>query len=210
MRKIDLHATPLMLAFVLGGILERSLRQSLLISLGSPLNFFSRPISAALLVLAIILLLISYGPFFLGANKAPVVENFKKGESIMYGWRARIGLLIPSVNTTMEPEFNRMAPEGVSVHAMRLGLSGFTPEDLIAMGKEAGRAAKMVLDVGPEVIVFGCTSGSFVKGVGHDQELVKEIESATGRPAIATSQAVLEALHYLNMKSVAVATPLPG
>lgn len=127
----------------------------------------------------------------------------------MYGWRARIGLLIPSVNTTMEPEFNRMAPDGVSIHATRLGLSGFTPEGLIAMGKGVEQAAKMILDIGAEVIVFGCTSGSFVKGVGHDQELIREIEAVTGRPAIATSHAVLEALHHLKMKKVAVATPYP-
>jgi maleate isomerase len=38
----------------------------------------------------------------------------------MYGWRARIGLLIPSPNTTMEPEFNQVVPEGVSVHAERM------------------------------------------------------------------------------------------
>lgn len=125
----------------------------------------------------------------------------------MYGWRARIGLLIPSINTTMEPEFNRMAPVGVSIHAMRLEVSGFTPEGLIAMGKKVGLAAKIILDIGPEVIVFGCTSGSFVKGVGHDEELIQEIEKVTGRPAVATSSAVLEALNQLKIKKVAVATP---
>ena len=31
----------------------------------------------------------------------------------MYGWRGRIGLLVPSINTTMETEFWRIAPEGV-------------------------------------------------------------------------------------------------
>ena len=35
----------------------------------------------------------------------------------MYGWRGRIGLLVPSINTTMETEFWRIAPAGVSVHS---------------------------------------------------------------------------------------------
>lgn len=56
MRKVDLDAAPLLLAFVLGGILEKSLRQSLLISLGSPFIFLRRPISAILLSIALILL----------------------------------------------------------------------------------------------------------------------------------------------------------
>jgi putative tricarboxylic transport membrane protein len=72
MRKIDLDAAPLLLAFVLGGILERSLRQSLLISLGSPLIFFTRPISAALLILAIVLLAIPTVRFFLGRKAGAV------------------------------------------------------------------------------------------------------------------------------------------
>jgi maleate isomerase len=125
----------------------------------------------------------------------------------MYGWRARIGLLIPSGNTTMEPEFNRMAPHGVSIHSMRLGCSGLTPEELIEMSSELGNAVKRILDIGPDVIVFGCTSGSFVKGVRHYQELIKEIENITGKPAVPTSYAVLESLRHLKMKKVSVATP---
>ena len=38
-----------LLAFVLGPILERAIRQALLISAGSPLIFFTRPISGALM-----------------------------------------------------------------------------------------------------------------------------------------------------------------
>ena len=37
-----------------------------------------------------------------------------------YGWRARIGLIVPSPNTVTETEFWRMAPEGVSIHTTRL------------------------------------------------------------------------------------------
>jgi hypothetical protein len=52
----------------------------------------------------------------------------------MYGWRGRIGLLVPSINTTMETEFWRIAPEGVSVHSARIagGRHG-TPEELRGM-----------------------------------------------------------------------------
>ena len=49
MRKLKFELGPLLLAFVLGPIMERSVRQSLLMSGGSPGIFFGRPISAALL-----------------------------------------------------------------------------------------------------------------------------------------------------------------
>ncbi len=48
-RKVDLDPGPLILAFVLGRILEPALRQALLMSAGSPLIFFQRPISGTLM-----------------------------------------------------------------------------------------------------------------------------------------------------------------
>ena len=55
----------------------------------------------------------------------------------MYGWRGRIGLLVPSINTTMESEFWRIAPPGVSVHTARIsgGREG-TPETLRHMEED--------------------------------------------------------------------------
>jgi putative tricarboxylic transport membrane protein len=49
LRKVDLEPGPLILAFVLGPLLERSLRQALLISAGSPFIFFKRPISGTIM-----------------------------------------------------------------------------------------------------------------------------------------------------------------
>jgi putative tricarboxylic transport membrane protein len=49
MMKLDFPRAPLVLALVLAPLLETSLRQSLLLSLGSPLIFVQRPISALLL-----------------------------------------------------------------------------------------------------------------------------------------------------------------
>ena len=59
----------------------------------------------------------------------------------MYGWRGRIGLLVPTGNIVMEPEFNRMAPDGLSVHANRVYLKSVTPEHLKGMAGEAEDAA---------------------------------------------------------------------
>jgi maleate isomerase len=125
----------------------------------------------------------------------------------MYGWKGRIGLLIPSRNTTLEPEFNRMAPEGVSVHAARMVLREASPAALMQMEKEVYRAASMIMAVNPDVVVVGCTSGSFIKGLGYDQKLIRKITSLRKVKAITTSTAVVEALRLLKVVKVAVATP---
>ena len=57
-RKIDYELSPLVIAFVLGPILETSLRQSLLISGGDIFIFFKRPISVACLIIALGVLLL--------------------------------------------------------------------------------------------------------------------------------------------------------
>ena len=40
----------------------------------------------------------------------------------MYGARCKIGVIVPSLNNTLEPEFNRMVPADVAVYATRLRL----------------------------------------------------------------------------------------
>jgi putative tricarboxylic transport membrane protein len=65
MRKLDYPAAPLILGMVLGGAMERALRQSLMMSDGSLSILVSRPVSAVMLSLAVLILLI---PLFNKAN----------------------------------------------------------------------------------------------------------------------------------------------
>lgn len=58
MKKFDFEAAPLVLAFVLGPLLETALRRSLILSDGSFLIFFARPISAAFILFAILVLVV--------------------------------------------------------------------------------------------------------------------------------------------------------
>ena len=56
--KLECEPAPLLLGFVLGPLLEENLRRAMIISRGDPLTFLERPISAALLALAVIALVI--------------------------------------------------------------------------------------------------------------------------------------------------------
>ncbi|NWF56125.1 MAG: tripartite tricarboxylate transporter permease [Syntrophaceae bacterium] len=63
-KKFQYEAAPLVLALVLGPMMENSLRQALLMSAGSPLIFFERPISGILMGTAIFLLIFPLIPRF--------------------------------------------------------------------------------------------------------------------------------------------------
>jgi putative tricarboxylic transport membrane protein len=68
-RKFEYEGAPLILAFVLGGMCDQSLRQALLISDGSFIPFFTRPVSGVTLCLAVIVLIVSICPLWLHRGK---------------------------------------------------------------------------------------------------------------------------------------------
>jgi len=63
-RKFRYEAAPLVLALVLGPMMENSLRQSLLLSGGSAFIFLNRPISSVILIVAFLLLVFPLIPWF--------------------------------------------------------------------------------------------------------------------------------------------------
>lgn len=75
MKKVDFEGAPLILGMVLGGTLENSLRQSLILSNGNFSIFMNRPIACSFLVIALILLVISSLPSFRKRIPLPTEET---------------------------------------------------------------------------------------------------------------------------------------
>ncbi len=122
-----------------------------------------------------------------------------------YGWKARIGLIVPSTNTINEPEFWRMAPEGVGIFTARALLQGrATPESYFEMAKAVSGAADQLATAEVDIVAYGCTSGSFVCPM---EDLIDDMQTRTGRPALAAAGAVVAALRALGARRVALATP---
>jgi maleate cis-trans isomerase len=126
----------------------------------------------------------------------------------MYGWRGKIGLLIPATNNIMEPEFNQMAPEGVSVHSARIATDrAATIETLIAMENESKSAGRLVGQAEVQVVVYGCTSGSFVQGPQWNDKICEELTEITGAPTVTTAGAMVASLLHRKVKKVSMVTP---
>ena len=78
MRKLDYEAAPLVMAFVLGPMWEGALRQSLLMGKGRFSIFFTRPISAVIILFCFLLLLST--AFSVFRRKQEVLRSLEKEE----------------------------------------------------------------------------------------------------------------------------------
>jgi len=54
----------------------------------------------------------------------------------------RVGLLVPSSNSTQEPEFSATLPSSVSLHVTRLGLASVDPDSTLKIVAELEKEAK--------------------------------------------------------------------
>jgi len=125
---------------------------------------------------------------------------------VNYGWRCRIGMLLASVNRTAEPEVAAMLPQGVSLHTTRLKLTGSSREELLAMTEKVEDAAELMGDAGVDLVVFHCTAVSTFDPA-MEGRLIERIEQASGRPATATSSALVTAFRALNARKIVLLTP---
>ena len=121
--------------------------------------------------------------------------------------RARVGLIIPSVNTYSEPQFNHFAPDGLGIHVARARVAGEWKRPLPEMKEDIAGAAKLLSDCHPNVIVFHCTDTSMTQGPQGEGRILDIVKDATGIDAMATSRLVLDALQTLGMKKVVLLTP---
>lgn len=125
---------------------------------------------------------------------------------IEYGWRARLGMLLPSGNVAAESQFNAMLPPGVSLHTTRLKLTGSTDHELLAMTERVEDGAALLADACVDLILFHCTAVS-TWDAEMDRALPQRITAATGLPATATSRALLAALKALDARRIVMVSP---
>lgn len=121
--------------------------------------------------------------------------------------RRRIGLLLPSSNTTQEPEFNRILPDGVTLHIARLPLRTVEPSSTARVVADIESESRKLADADVDAIVLAATAPSSRNGIGYDNELIERIETASGCRATTASTALIQALTALAVKRLVIAAP---
>ncbi|HEY7655693.1 MAG TPA: hypothetical protein VH881_02410 [Burkholderiales bacterium] len=125
----------------------------------------------------------------------------------MATWERKLGLIVPSWNTVMEYEVQRMAAGEMSVHSMRIPHTADTEEKLLWLGTQAPAAAGLLAHAKVDVICYGCAAGGFLKGPVEDRALGEKIAKETGIPVAVSSAAVAEGLRVLGAKRISLASP---
>lgn len=127
----------------------------------------------------------------------------------------RIGLIVPSSNTTMEtelPELFRRRDETFTWHSARARMAHVTPEELDRMVQASDVSAQSLADAPVEVIAYACLVAVMARGPGAHRDVQARLEAALQgsprQPPIVTSAgALVDGLHAIGAKRVAMITP---
>ncbi len=131
------------------------------------------------------------------------------------GWRCKYGVMGPSTNTVVQPDFDMMRVAGVTNHYSRI----FTPNaDAVSnetfragaelIGRNTLDAVKSVMTCKPDHLVMGMSAVTFFDGAKGADAFVKEVEELSGLKISVGSHACTAALNaHGGVKRLAVLSP---
>jgi len=130
------------------------------------------------------------------------------------GWRAKFAVLIPSTNTSVQPEFDAMAPFGVTNHISRIVIPDIPLKsdddfnkliELIAAAQMA--AVDSSMSAHPDRLVLGISAETFWDGLAASRKLKQDLMAHTGLQVSMGAEACEEAFRKYGAKRIGVITP---
>jgi maleate isomerase len=131
------------------------------------------------------------------------------------GWRKKFGVIGPSTNTIVQPDFDMMRPAGVTNHYSRI----FTPNaqavsndsfkaGIELIGRNVLDAVRSVMTSSPDYMVMGMSSVTFFGGAGGADEFQRKVERECGVGVTIGSHSCTAALKaYGGIKRIAFLSP---
>lgn len=131
----------------------------------------------------------------------------------------RIGQIVPSSNTTMETEIpailrarELIAPERFTFHSSRMRMKKVTREELAAMDSDSDRCALELSDARVDVLGYACLVAIMSMGLGYHRVSEARLHQRTNEnggpaPVVTSAGALIDGLHAIGAKKVAILTP---
>jgi len=130
------------------------------------------------------------------------------------GRRAKIGVLVPSTNTVVEPDLAALRPPGVTNHTARIAVPNMriaSDEDFLALMQlvdaELYAAADRVLTAAPDLLLVGMSSVLVWDGYDASERRRSALEAHAGVPVTGGSFALDAALRLHGVKRLALFSP---
>jgi len=130
------------------------------------------------------------------------------------GYRKKFAVIVPSTNTVVEADFNRLAPPGVTFHTGRMYIerpvmdSDAAFEAVMEQIRESIRVAiRDVMTCKPDYMVMGMSSATFWDGVEGNARFIERVRAQAGLDVSTGASACRAALERLGVKRLAVLSP---
>ncbi|MEU4705559.1 arylmalonate decarboxylase [Nocardia salmonicida] len=130
------------------------------------------------------------------------------------GWRRKFGVLAPSTNTVVEPDFGRMSVPGVTAHFGRIHIRDQNMSDDAGMSHlldqiraEMDETCARIMTCEPDYMVMGMSAETFWGGVEGNRKFIQQIHEATGLEVATGAEACRRALTLNGAKRIGVVTP---
>ena len=115
------------------------------------------------------------------------------------------GVLIPSTNTTVEIEYNRLLPPTLQVHIGRLGKGANTPFSP-SRPEDIDYQARMLGNAKVEVVCLAQTSASLFDDE-YDATTKRRMTEGAGVPSLTSAEAIGQAVRALGARRIALVSP---
>lgn len=129
------------------------------------------------------------------------------------GARQKIGVVVPSTNTIVQPETDAVRVPGVTFHLGRIPISNkkISTDNFLdhvaAMRAGIEVAADQVMTAGVDSLIMGVALEAFWGGLAGSQDLKSKLSEHAGVPVILGSDAVASGLRAFGVTRIAVLTP---
>ena len=133
-----------------------------------------------------------------------------------YGWRGRIGLIVPPANTTVEPELAAMMPSGIALHSARLpgrvtnDTSVGLRERFEGYIKSLAATADSFGGASLSAMCLGVTGTSYLVGPEAEEGLLNDLRRGGAPHVMTAARAITELLRALGCRRIALVTPYPA
>jgi len=142
------------------------------------------------------------------------MNGIDDGRLDLLGWRGKIGIVVPSTNTAVQPEMEAMRPAGVTNHIGRMSIPNMALNSdadfealIAALARAESAAIQGVMSCVPRHLILGLSAETFWNGIDAAHAATEALRQNWNVGISAASEALIALLRATGLTRIAVLTP---